>query len=282
MSQLFEAYLKKVIQQVDGTFDEKMDVKEELLTHLHMSKQSFMEEGFKEEQAELFALENFGNATSIGKDMQQAMYPYRRSLLFILGFMSLFTIFCIYIVVLVVDRDALIGWLLFSVASSILLLLLAGQFFQKLEQNSILIGLFIVHTLLFIYGYGIVSQIDSPISMPLSFLVFANILCPILFIYRIVLYDYPFPPLNLKIIHLINITFGVIYSGASLFFIWVMLSFIHGAGYYSIIPLSLLIFWAVSYFIQIKLMNHQKEKTAYCVLGFTHIIAISLISFLLI
>src|SRR5699024_1864735 len=115
MSSPFETYVDKIIQEIDGKKEDNADLKEELLTHLTQAKEDFIKEGHNDEQATHLALQHFGDATSIGGDMQQALFPHRRLSLMILAFLSLFSIFSTYITALVVNKDAFIIWLCIAV-----------------------------------------------------------------------------------------------------------------------------------------------------------------------
>src|SRR5690625_1098812 len=123
MSHSFDDFVTNIVNQIDGTEEEKADIYEELFIHLQLTCEQYKEQGFNETEAEQQAMNTFGNATSIGNQMQKAMFPLRKIMLFGLSITSLSYSFIVYIAQLISEGDAYIFWLIFSVISSSILLL---------------------------------------------------------------------------------------------------------------------------------------------------------------
>ncbi|MEK0313851.1 permease prefix domain 1-containing protein [Cohnella sp. 56] len=68
-------YLKQVIDALDTDIATKSEVYDELYDHLQMSKQSYVENGFSEEEAESRAIYDFGQSRAIGSKLQMSMFP---------------------------------------------------------------------------------------------------------------------------------------------------------------------------------------------------------------
>lgn len=91
------AYLKQVINELDADIATKSDVYDELYDHLQMSKQSYMENGCSEEEAESRAIYDFGQSRAIGSKLQMSMFP-AKFIVKIVGWCTfiLYTLFVIF------------------------------------------------------------------------------------------------------------------------------------------------------------------------------------------
>src|SRR5690625_1145848 len=78
-------YVNHVLEQIQSPAEEREDIREELLSHIYEAKKHLMTERYSEKKVGDKALEDFGEANNIGKDLQEAMYPFQRSLLYIIG-----------------------------------------------------------------------------------------------------------------------------------------------------------------------------------------------------
>ncbi|WP_224654152.1 permease prefix domain 1-containing protein, partial [Escherichia coli] len=88
---------------------------EELLSHLECSFIDYQKQGLSEEEAMRTAMTNFGEEREIGKQLQQAMYPYRREMMLSLSVASLLFAYSVYACQLFVMGDAHIPWLIVAV-----------------------------------------------------------------------------------------------------------------------------------------------------------------------
>lgn len=268
MGTILKNYVQQITDEIDGTEEEKADIAEELLTHLQMLKADLIEEGKSEEAAEQLALQHFGASKTIGKEMQQAMFPYRKKALLVLGAVSLAVSFTLYAVGLLLLKDAYIGWLLGIVVTSTLLLLIPSGFLPKLERKAWLLFLLIIHLLFLCYGYLISGSMDTSASIFLHIPLLAVIITTVILLYRIVIFDYPAYTAAIRWMHLFNMTLGIGYTGITFFTLWVMLAFfqnIHPFAYAaSLIPV---VFWGLTYYLQIQFLKKEKQITAYILTG---------------
>ncbi len=271
MNATFHRYVKKIIHQTDAPPDEKEDLYEELLIHLQLTFEQYIKEGYSEQEAERKALENFGNEENIGSQIQQAMFPYRKEMLLTLAFASLLLSFSVYVSQLIVERDALITWLLFSVGVSSCLLVFAIQPISFLNRRLWINCLLLIHLFIYLLGVGFASSVDSFVAVPLSILSWAILLLTIVLVYRTTIFDYQPHKLKLKkqvkIFHALNITWGLVIVSSSLFFLWAFLAF--GGGDFTMLALLILsvpiTLWIVTYSIQMMLLRKERKKTAYFV-----------------
>lgn len=242
--------IERVLQEIDGSKEEKEDLFWELTDHLQLSSEAWVNTGLTEEEAIDKALEDFGNAEKVGSEIQKAMYPFRKILLVILATVSLLYTFSIYLIELFMFGDAHYAWLLFSVGSSSLLLVIALQLFASFDRRFILNSLLIVHAFIYLLGVGFAS--------PLTIVAWVIVIFSVGLIYRTTLVDYDFHTTDarkpLKLFHLYNITSGLIIIGVTLFLTSVLLAFADEFALGMLFYLTPFVIWLVVYYIQINLV----------------------------
>lgn len=245
--------IERVLQEIDGTKKEKEDLYWELTDHLQLSSEAWMKSGLTEEEAIDKAIEEFGNAEKVGREIQKSMYPLRKILLVILATASLLFSFSIYLIELFMFGDAHYAWMLFSVASSSLLLVIALQLFVSFDRKIIINSLLIVHALIYLLGVGF--------SSPLTIVAWAIVIFTISLIYRTTLVDYDFRAKDaqkpLKFFHLYNITIGLIIIGVTLFLASVLLAFADEFTFGMLFFLTPFVIWLFVYYIQINLVMRK-------------------------
>lgn len=245
--------IERVLQEIDGTKKEKEDLYWELTDHLQLSSEAWMKTGLTEEEAIDKAIEEFGNAEKVGREIQKSMYPLRKILLVILATASLLFSFSIYLIELFMFGDAHYAWMLFSVASSSLLLVIALQLFVSFDRKIIINSLLIVHALIYLLGVGF--------SSPLTIVAWAIVIFTISLIYRTTLVDYDFRAKDaqkpLKFFHLYNITIGLIIIGVTLFLASVLLAFADEFTFGMLFFLTPFVIWLFVYYIQINLVMRK-------------------------
>src|SRR5690625_2954231 len=100
MKNSFHNFLSDIVNQIDGTDEEKADLYEELQVHIHLAWEQYIDEGFTEEEAGQLAIKDFGSSKAIGNEMQKAMFPHRKTLLLITSIFSILYSFIAYSLVL--------------------------------------------------------------------------------------------------------------------------------------------------------------------------------------
>lgn len=264
MDSILNSYVQRITAEIDGTTVEKADIAEELLTHLQMLRADLIAKGKTELEADHLAIQHFGGSASIGKEMQQAMYPYRNKALLFLGIVSLFNAFTLYTTVLLLERDAHISWLLSMVATSILLLPISIGVWPRLKRKTWLAFLLIMHLLFLGYGALIGGTIDHGISLLFQWGLLLVMLVSFILLYRIIIFDYGAHSTVMRWIHLLNMTMGIVYTGIMFFALWVLLAFFdkaHPIAYVgSLMPV---LFWCLLYYGQLHFFKRGKQIPAY-------------------
>lgn len=262
MKSKFERYVKTIIRQTDCPEEEKQDLYEELLIHLELSKEDLMRKGLNEREAEFKAMERFGSEKEIGNSLQQSIYPYKRALMLTLTVLSFVFTVSVYLLLIFQEGDALIGWLLLSMSINSLLLMMTFNQVRFLNYRRWINTVLIVHILIHVYGYGVVSILEHASQIPLSILSGMIILLALILIYQTTIYG-----INLqgnlvketKRLHQLNFVLGLITIGYLLFFVWSAMMWFEGFQPFMLIMMSPFILWVVLYVAQMILLEKNKR-----------------------
>ncbi|WP_085992955.1 permease prefix domain 1-containing protein [Oceanobacillus senegalensis] len=268
MTNAFEKFVEKAVQQIEGNQEEKDDLYEELMVHLEMSKNEWMEQGLSEKEAEAKAMEHFGNEVEVGEQIQQAMFPLRKEMMRVLATVSIIFSIAIYLVQLFDEGDAYILWLVLSMVVSTFLFIFSIQSFAFLNRRLWMNSLLVLHIAIYLFGLLLTTGImDTALSTPLFITASFIILLAIILIYRTTIHDYmesdhPLPT-HAKWLHILNMTAGVGVIGFVLFFLWGILVMTGMLSPSMIIPLIPLLVWIILYIMQMNLIRKRRKKVAF-------------------
>lgn len=268
MNPSFHRFVDKIVKQTAGNQTEKDDLYEELMIHLEMSREQFIKEGFNEKQAEWKAMEHFGDAGEVGGQIRQAMFPFRKEMILALASVSIVLSFGVYMAWLLLENDAVIGWLFISVIISSCLFYAAIKPSSSLNRRLWLNTVLVIHILLYIYGALLASGIDNPISIALTFVSWLIILFGIILLYLTTLNNYQPSKYTLdkqfKVLHILNLTTGIIIVCATLFYLWGILVFSNEITLRMLIVFIPLLIWLIAYILQMNFLSKNK-KIAYMI-----------------
>ncbi|MGM8364968.1 permease prefix domain 1-containing protein [Virgibacillus sp. W0181] len=279
MSVKLDAFVQAISAQIDGTKTEKAEIHEEIRDHLELSVEHWVQEGYNRKEAEQLAIDQFGASKKIGTEIQEAMFPYRKLLLLVLAISSVCYSVLFYVTQLFVEGDALIVWLVISMASSSILFLFAYQAFPAMDRKRWLNSTLIIHVFVYLLGFSGV-QSNQFISVIFSFVALFIVLLGIVLVYRTTIVDFSYQQNDkkqVKYLHVYNITIGIALTGITLFFLWAFLAFSEGwlIGYMFIfIPL---VCWIAAYIVQIQLGKRNKVKSAYIVAALPLLLVVSIV-----
>ncbi|EGQ26046.1 hypothetical protein HMPREF9372_1913 [Sporosarcina newyorkensis 2681] len=267
MTEVFERFVNGIVKQTDSNHEESMDLSEELLSHLHCSYEDLLKEGYSNEEAMKMAMMNFGDGKEIGKQLQQAMYPYRRGMMLILAGASLIFAFSVYLLDLFMNGDAHMIWLVLAVFVAASILTITLHPIQSLNRRLWMNGLLISHIFIFAYGGSMSAYLDRPYSTIASIFSFAVVLLAIILVYRTTIFDFPSSKQLLqkdaKWIHFINITIGIIIILITLFFLWAFMLFAAEMRAALLLLLIPILLWMISYAVQMRLLAARHKGAAY-------------------
>jgi hypothetical protein len=274
-----EHFVERIIQQTDCTKSEKEDLYEELLIHLELLRDEFLQQGLSLEEAEHKAIESFGSDAEIGYHIQKALFPFRKEMMLGLAISSLFFTVIAYLADLFLRGDAKIVWLVLSMTVSSTLFLLCVFPFGHVHRKRYINTLLIAHLLLYVYGYMIASQIDHSLSLFLTILAAAIIVLTVILLYRITLFgDGPSPAKRKVWIHAVFLTTGLFIGGVSLVFImsgFILLGTFHPR---MLIFISPFIVWGVLYRWQMRLYK-KKQQISYLIVTTPILICFAILAF---
>lgn len=263
MKSEFERYIEKILQQTECTPEERADIAEELQIHLLLSKEELMNEGLQEKEAERAAMRRFGPEKDIGCQLQQSIFPYRKELMLTLSLSGFAFSIAGYVLALMVEGDAHIGWLAASMLANLLLFLIALNQVARFNSRRWMNGLLIAAGLTALYGYGFISSVDHGATLPLGILSWLTILLVLLLIYQTTIYQMNVQKgleKEARRLHLMNLISGVVAAGLAVFTLWIGL-WLFG-GFHPLVLVMAIPFglWIFLYFLQMKLLEkHQKS-----------------------
>ncbi|NKQ20151.1 permease prefix domain 1-containing protein [Brevibacillus laterosporus] len=146
-----EEYVSSILSHGEFSEQDRIELAEEFLDHLHQLQRDYLQAGYSPEEAEQLAIRDFGGEQEIGEELQESQAPHYRLLLLLVGAGSiLFTIlhylYALFILQAYIPLPMVIGMLL---GSSLLWFYWNPEhiFQRKLLISTILILL----TLLFLY-----------------------------------------------------------------------------------------------------------------------------------
>ncbi|TPG76153.1 hypothetical protein EEL32_23745 [Brevibacillus laterosporus] len=154
MSRL-EEYVSSILSHGEFSEQDRAELTEEFLGHLHQLQQDYLQAGYSQEEAERLAIRDFGGEQEIGEELQESQSPHYRLLLVLVGAGSiLFTIFY-YLYSLFILQ----AFLPFPMVTGMLLGSILLWFYwnpEKIFPRKLLIStVLILLTLLFLFwGYG--------------------------------------------------------------------------------------------------------------------------------
>ncbi|MEK3935401.1 permease prefix domain 1-containing protein [Sporosarcina sp. FSL W7-1349] len=269
MKAQFQRFVEGIVRQTDCNLAEREDLYEELLSHLEDSFAEHRKQGYSGEEATRIVMTNFGDGSEIGKQLQHAMYPYRREMLLVLSVVSLLFAYGVYLGQLFLAGDAHIPWLVMAVLSSSALLYVTVRPVTSLNRRLWMNGLLVIHLFVFFYGLLLAAYLERPFSTILTFVAALLMLLTIILVYRTTIYDFPSDRQALKKdakrLHFINITTGILIVFLTLFFLWAFLLFASGlspAFLWFLLPIGV---WILSYAIQMHLLAEQKRRWSYAI-----------------
>jgi hypothetical protein len=80
-----ELYVDKITLSLPLSNDEKKEIKEEMISHLEEHVKELLSYGWEEEKAIEFAIQSFGEANKINKEMKKAIFPFYKIVRALLG-----------------------------------------------------------------------------------------------------------------------------------------------------------------------------------------------------
>lgn len=283
MKPAFQRFVNGIVRQTDCNQEEQVDLYDELLSHLECAFIDYKNQGYSEEEAIRTAMTNFGTEQEIGKQLQEAMYPYRKGMMLGLSVASLLFAFSVYACQLFVMGDAHIIWLILAVLISTAILFVTVRPVTSLNRRLWMNSLLLVHLVVFFYGLLLATDLLRPYSTGLTIIAVILILLSIILVYRTTIYDFPSErqPLrkDAKRLHFMNITTGIFIVLVTLFFLWAFLWFAPAGSPVFLILLIPIGSWILSYTLQMVLLAKQKKTWAYAIVFLQTAIIIAAIAF---
>src|SRR5699024_2320350 len=264
MNPRFHRFVNRIVKQTDGNQMEKNDLYEELMVHLEMSTEQFIQEGFTEKQAERKAMEHFGDAEEIGGQIQQALFPFRKVMMLTLAITSIICSVGAYLAQLFIDNNNLIVWFMISITIGSLILIYANHPIPYLHHRQGLNLIIMIHAFVHAYGWVIAADVNHAIDMALVLLLWVIISIDIGLFYLITIKSSKLT-INKQavLLHILNIVAGFILVITTLNMLWGLLFASEWTSSMLKVFIPLLI-WLLAYLLQIRFLSRHK-KIAYTI-----------------
>ncbi|MBA2176246.1 hypothetical protein H0266_15215 [Halobacillus locisalis] len=257
-----EKHIEKILNQMQSDEEERAEMKEEMLTHLSSLKEQYEEEGHTSKQAEKKAIEEFGDAGLVGNGLQETMYPYQRSLLYVIGFATIALGIFLHFAFLATFNEPSLGWLAIQLTFGTLVTLVA--------MNIPLLGRFYwsVGALVFLNagwnGFSYFAIIQFPELQTILFGIYLAVL--VLTCLTFIIRNSYFHSIDetndkrnrrlKKVSHIVNILAGALICGVAIFFVYGFIAMI-GLNWLVLIPVSFVVGWLLFYKLLIKLIARK-------------------------
>lgn len=272
MSHDLENYIRRIVDQTDGSRIEKEELYEEMLLHVYLIREEELERGKSMKEANQIAMKTFGNEAQIGDQLQQAMFPFRKELLLFLAILGFIFTFSHYVYVLVEEKTALFHVLAGVLGHSAILFFALNRFYPI--HRKIWLSLALLLNLLLLvfnmsfapFGFAMYS-VGYNIYWIVGFLFM--VLLNLYLLYRTVLSYHPNSENKTykRVIHAVNMTLGLAVSlpGIAMF----LFTIAFGAPVLILLNFFIpLIIWGILYTVQIYFARrYPKAATGSLVLS---------------
>lgn len=263
MSRLAD-YVNEMLSEVECSREERMDMKEEMLSHLQEAKRDYIAKGMSEEDAEREAIRDFGGQVEVGEQLQHSMNPFRKELMWVTGLGTITFSALTFLHMLFRFGTVHYIWLALSLVTGSVITLFAMNPSAMSGKKLLINGLLLSLNIYYIFGF---IMLDTSKEWYASIL---NILAGILMILSIVMVfmtalkqpvtsDESKKTVRAKrVLHVVNLIAGLLVIGYSIFFFFGMLFFV-GLSSILLIPIGLIVGWGLIYFIQYKLVKNYPK-----------------------
>lgn len=272
---LVNKYIDHVLEQIQSPAEEREDIREELLSHIVEAKSHYVEAGFSKRKAERKALSDFGDANNIGKNLQEAMYPFQRGLLYIIGIATILYGVIFYLNTAFNFNEIIPGWLAIQLifGSAITLCAINISF---VGRHFYLLHVLIIITLMWT-GFNLMMTETIPDGRNIFFSLYLVILIIIglVFMFRNSYYSTDVPKTKSKdkkalviFSYICNLIFGLSLIAVGLFFIWGGLAFI-GLTWRLVFPIIPILAWLIFYKFQMRFIAKRPIVSVFTGLCFS-------------
>lgn len=257
--------MNKVTQYIDNILDyvelnekNKNDLKTEIAFHINSKKDDYQVKGYNKDQAAESALSDFGEIKKVGKELNRAIFPFRKSFLMILASTSLLFSILISIFMYIFHDIVPYTWLLIATLTNISFFYFVKKPSKAAAYRLLLTGLLLLNFLINFYGFILMDSLMQ--SKLLYFSLFILFLINSFLIFSQIYMGAMFQPVSeklqslsnqkRKISLLTNIITGIVVLcialiGLTGYIIFVPYSF-------PTIPLLLIILWLILLIFQLK------------------------------
>lgn len=285
MNSVFYDLAKEIVDKKDGNQVDKDEQYEEIVKYLEESTAQLVKEGMDKKKAAQKVMENLRDANEMSGPIQRVMFPFEKGLLLVLAAISAIYSLVISITWLYQNNDAHLVWFLISTTSSSFVYIFAVKPIQSINRRMLLNFILIIHMFTSLYGAFLIWGLEGPIVIMLSLLSLLMITLSIVLISLTRVGNKQLKKHKLskqiRVLHSLNITAGIIVAGATFLFLWFLLSFSGELTLERLVIFLPFIIWLISYMLQIKLITQEKKQVAYALAIIPVLLLIVILTFLI-
>ncbi|MBY7144923.1 hypothetical protein KFZ56_18055 [Virgibacillus sp. NKC19-3] len=258
----FEKHVEYVLKQTQSPDHEREEMREELLSHLHEAKSSYISDGFSEKQAEKKVIAAFGDPHRVGWELQESMYPFQRGLLYLIGIATILFGVIFYLNLTFVIREPTPVWLIVQLLSGSIVTLaamnisFAGRYFYLLNV------LLMVNVIWNGINLVVVQGLSQWQAILFSIYLLILIGLGLLFVFRNSYYSTNQTGMTqgkqgfVKFSYIMNLLYGMATVILSLFFLWALLAFSE-TSIYNFLTLMPILIWLLFYKYQMTFIARK-------------------------
>lgn len=258
----FDHYIEKILDRVECEKDEREDMREEIRCHLMLAMEEYREQGYTKQEAVQRAIADFGVEEAIGEGLQRSLFPYRKEFLTCIGVGTIVYSASGYLYQLLAYGSAHPIWLTVSVLIGTCLVL-AGMYPAYLADRKIVLGSMLALTCFCaVFGFTVVAGAEAWYVRILYVLGWFLAVFSLLMIFLTAIkgvgtgQESPEERKARIVIHVFNLANGIAVFACAAILAYAGLVF-GGVSLFLLIPFSIVLFWAVSYWTQYRMRTRR-------------------------
>lgn len=258
----FDRYIERILDRVECEKDEREDMREEIYGHLMSAMEEYRGQGYTEREAVQQAIADFGIEEAIGEGLQRSLFPYRKELLTCIGVGMVVYSASGYLYQLLAYGNAYPIWLTVSILVGTCLIL-AGMYPAYLADRRIVLGSMLALTCFCaVFGLAVVEGAGAWYIRALYVLGWLLTVFSLVMIFLTAVKGAGAGQESSEerkariVIHVFNLVNGIAVFACAAMLVYAGLIF-GGISPFLLIPLSIILFWAASYWMQYRMCTRR-------------------------
>jgi hypothetical protein len=272
----FDSYIEQIVERIECGEEERDDMREEIRSHLEAARETYMKQGYSEEEAVRRSVADFGVADEIGEGLQRSLFPYRKELLTFIGVGTLLYSTSGYLHSLSTHGEAHVIWVTLSIVLGTCLVL-ASMYPAYLANRKVLLGAILIGTAFCAtFGFLLLETSEDWYAKPLYALGALIATVSLVMVFMTALKgirsekESPRERTARTVIHVLNLAIGFVVLGFAAIMTYGGFIF-GGVSPFLLVPIGMVAFWGFSYWMQYR-MHKSRTAVSYLFGGFSFIL----------